>query len=159
MKISQNFVAFSEYMNFTKVSFFGQCSMMQLIPRDIRRPMERFFLLSRRRHLQNAMEVVKGSSFFKVHIFWEGHKILRNLHLTFDCMYCSQKLGEDVAKFCCLLRMYELYVFWWADCQRLILGKDVKERRLKLSWVTIVGKKHKKKTSVVRLHLVHFCWK
>ena len=29
--------------------------------------------------------------FFKVHIFWEGHKILRNLPLTFDCMYCSQK--------------------------------------------------------------------
>ena len=27
----------------------------------------------------------------KVHIFWEGHKILRNLHLTFDCIYCSQK--------------------------------------------------------------------
>ena len=27
----------------------------------------------------------------KVHIFWEGHKILRNLPLTFDCMYCSQK--------------------------------------------------------------------
>ena len=22
----------------------------------------------------------------KVHIFWEGHKILRNLPLTFDCM-------------------------------------------------------------------------
>ena len=34
----------------------------------------------------------------KVHIFWEGHKILRNLPLTFDCMYCSQKLGEDFAK-------------------------------------------------------------
>ena len=29
--------------------------------------------------------------FFKVHIFWEGHKILRNCPLTFDCMYCSQK--------------------------------------------------------------------
>ena len=27
----------------------------------------------------------------KVHIFREGHKILRNLPLTFDCMYCSQK--------------------------------------------------------------------
>ena len=27
---------------------------------------------------------------FKVHIFWEGNKILRNLNLTFDCMYCSQ---------------------------------------------------------------------
>ena len=28
---------------------------------------------------------------FKVHISWEGHKILQNLHLTFDCMYYSQK--------------------------------------------------------------------
>ena len=28
--------------------------------------------------------------FFKVHIFWEGHKNLRNLHLRFDCVYCSQ---------------------------------------------------------------------
>ena len=25
--------------------------------------------------------------YFKVHIFWEGQKILRNLHLTFDCKY------------------------------------------------------------------------
>ena len=29
--------------------------------------------------------------FIKVHIFWEGHKILRNLSLTFVCMYCRQK--------------------------------------------------------------------
>ena len=36
---------------------------------------------------------------FKVHIFWEGHKILRNLHLTFDCMH---------GKLCGLLRIYEL---------------------------------------------------
>ena len=36
---------------------------------------------------------------FKVHIFWEGHKNLRNLPLTFDCMYCGQKLVEDFAKF------------------------------------------------------------
>ena len=34
----------------------------------------------------------------KVHIFWEGHKSLWNLHLTFDCVYCGQKLGEDFAK-------------------------------------------------------------
>ena len=27
----------------------------------------------------------------KVHIFWESHKILQNLHLTFVCMYCRQK--------------------------------------------------------------------
>ena len=47
--------------------------------------------------------------FDKFHTFWEGHKILRNLPLTFDCMYCSQKLGEDFAKFCGLLRIYKLY--------------------------------------------------
>ena len=28
---------------------------------------------------------------FKVHIFWEGHKILRNLHLTFALCSTSQK--------------------------------------------------------------------
>ena len=28
---------------------------------------------------------------WKVHIFWEGHKILRNLHLTFDWHYIGQK--------------------------------------------------------------------
>ena len=47
-------------------------------------------------------------STIKVHIFWEGREILRNLHLTFDCKYCSQKLGEEFAKFCGLLRIYEL---------------------------------------------------
>ena len=59
---------------------------------------------------------------FKVHIFWEGHKILRNLHLTFDRMWYSQKQGGDFAKFCGLLRIYELYqkLFWpftvWINC-------------------------------------------
>ena len=46
----------------------------------------------------------------KLHIFWEGHIMLRNLHLTFDCMYCGQKLGEDFAKLCGLLRIYEPYI-------------------------------------------------
>ena len=27
--------------------------------------------------------------YFKVHIFWEGHKILWNLHLTFNRMHCT----------------------------------------------------------------------
>ena len=45
----------------------------------------------------------------KVHIFWEGHKILQNLHLTFGYSTYSQKLGEDFLKFCGLLRIYELY--------------------------------------------------
>ena len=31
-------------------------------------------------------------SLIKVHIFWEGHKILQNLHVTFVCMYCRRKV-------------------------------------------------------------------
>ena len=34
--------------------------------------------------------------------------ILRNLHLTSDWHYIGQKLGEDFAKFCGHLRIYEL---------------------------------------------------
>ena len=30
---------------------------------------------------------------FKVHIFWEDHKILQNLHLTFVLCSVSQKQG------------------------------------------------------------------
>ena len=36
--------------------------------------------------------------------------ILRNLHLTFDWHYIGKKHGEDFAKFCGLLRIYELYL-------------------------------------------------
>ena len=47
--------------------------------------------------------------FFKVHIFWEGHKILWNLHQLFVLCTASQIIGGDFAKFCGLLRIYELY--------------------------------------------------
>ena len=32
----------------------------------------------------------RATKICKVYTFLEGHKILRNVHLTFDCMYCSQ---------------------------------------------------------------------
>ena len=66
----------------------------------------------------------------KVHIFWEGHKILWNLHLSFDWHYIGQKYGEYFAKFCGLLRIYELYIqghsmqyllFWYKNCNRCYL--------------------------------------
>ena len=38
------------------------------------------------------------SGSIKVHIFWEGHKILQNLHATFDWHYIGQQQGEDFAK-------------------------------------------------------------
>ena len=44
----------------------------------------------------------------KVHIFWEGHKILRNLHQLFVLSTTSQIIGGDFAKFGGLLRIYEL---------------------------------------------------
>ena len=44
----------------------------------------------------------------KVRIFWEGYKIVRNLHISFDWHNIGQKQGEDFAKFCGLLRIYEL---------------------------------------------------
>ena len=36
-------------------------------------------------------KIFKVKLVIKVHIFWEGHKILRNLQLTFVCMYFRQK--------------------------------------------------------------------
>jgi hypothetical protein len=50
-----------------------------------------------------------GSQASKVHTFLEGHKILRNLHQLFDWQYIGQIIGGDFAKFCGLLRIYELY--------------------------------------------------
>ena len=44
----------------------------------------------------------------KVHTFWEGHNILRNLHRRFVLCSASQIYGGDFAKFCGLLRIYEL---------------------------------------------------
>ena len=46
---------------------------------------------------------------FKVHIFWEGHKILRNLHQLFVLCTASQIIGGEFAKFCGFLSIHELY--------------------------------------------------
>ena len=51
---------------------------------------------------------VNAFTYIKVHIFWEGHKILRNLHHRFERYYIGQIYGGDLAKFCGLLRIYEL---------------------------------------------------
>ena len=38
------------------------------------------------------------SHFSKVHIFWEGHKILRNLPLTFDCVCTAVKSKGKISQ-------------------------------------------------------------
>jgi hypothetical protein len=45
----------------------------------------------------------------KAHIFWEGHKFLRNLHFRFVLCSNSQIYGGDFAKFYGPLGIYELY--------------------------------------------------
>ena len=37
--------------------------------------------------------------FIKVHIFWEDHKILRNLHQLFDWQYIGQIMVEILQNF------------------------------------------------------------
>ena len=45
----------------------------------------------------------------QVHLlFWEGHKILRNLHQSFVLCTTSQIIDGDFSKFCGLLIIYEL---------------------------------------------------
>ena len=44
----------------------------------------------------------------KVHVFWEGHKILRNLHQLFDWQNIGQINGGDLAKYFGLRRISEL---------------------------------------------------
>ena len=45
----------------------------------------------------------------KVHKFWEGIKILQNLHTRFDWHYIRKIYGGDFTKFCYLLRIYVLF--------------------------------------------------
>ena len=51
---------------------------------------------------------LKGWIYHKVHIFWEGHKMLRNLYRRFDLHYIGQIYGGDFSTFCGLLRICEL---------------------------------------------------
>ena len=55
----------------------------------------------------------KNLFFHKVYVFWEGHKILQNLHSRFDRYYIPQIYGGDFAKSCGLLRIYELWKIWF----------------------------------------------
>ena len=41
------------------------------------------------------LHTLDASQFFKVHIFWEGHKILQNLHQLFDWQF----IGGDFVAF------------------------------------------------------------
>ena len=61
------------------------------------------------RTLNPLYQAFPTTGVFKVHIFWEGHKILWNLHLTFVLCSNGQIYGGDFPKFCGFLRIYGLY--------------------------------------------------
>ena len=87
---------------------FGLLKFRNLV---IERRLVRFIRLHRnRRFVAKKNRFQKASSIYcKVHIFWEGHKFLQNLNCRFVlCSNCQISCG-DFAKFCGLLRIYELY--------------------------------------------------
>ena len=60
----------------------------------------------------NVLSLLKHHCLFSLKFIYseKATKFLRNLPLTFDHSTYSQKLVEDFAKFCGLLRIYELYL-------------------------------------------------
>ena len=59
-------------------------------------------------YFTKVKKIAQNDKFSKVHIFWEGYKILQNLHRRFVLCSNGQIYGGDFAKFCGLLRIYEL---------------------------------------------------
>ena len=59
--------------------------------------------------LCNCLPLLNAIESAKVDIFWEGHNFFQNLHLRFVLWSNGQIYGGYFAKFCGLLRIYELY--------------------------------------------------
>ena len=78
-------------------------------------------------------------------MFWEGHKILRNLHRRFDCYYIGQIYGGDFAKFCGLLRIYELYN------RRILTKKNSKDEDGRNTWAFLRNLGDKRPRNVINL--------
>ena len=45
------------------------------------------------------LQMSKNDHAFKVHVFWEGHKILQDLHCRFDWHYIEQIYCGDFTHF------------------------------------------------------------
>ena len=93
------------------------CQTWQMMKKNFahKKSMEYLSLYTRSVH-ETTTEIFRGSHAVlflwevgKVYIFWEGHKVLRNLHHRFDLYYIGQIYSGDFAKICSLLRIYELY--------------------------------------------------
>ena len=102
-------------MHFFPVKFFFRCfaiiPYIKVVFEEVKF-IQKSATKTNKHYLQSvalAWSKVKTSyEFFKVHIFWEGHKILRNLHQLFVLCTASQIIGGYFAKFFGLLRVYEI---------------------------------------------------
>ena len=122
-----------EFVSFDHSSFLALNFLMKSTTLDIKRHIQKYLTITFS-PISTFAKVEKGSvrgkkgmvSFLvKVHIFWEGNKILRNLHRRFVLCSASQIYSGDFAKFCGLLRIYELYL-----CERsffLISGACIRK--------------------------------
>ena len=104
VEISQNFVAFSEYMNFKrwlKASLTLTCFVV---------PLESI-LLTFGEEIFQQQSYRSVSYFIKVRTFWEANKNLRNLpHALYIYLVNVQTMRKIFVKFCVLLRKSELYM-------------------------------------------------
>ena len=89
--------------------------------------------------LFHSSTILRDIFFIKVHIFWEGNKILQNLHQLFDWKCIGQIIGADFAKFCGLLRTYELYLNVFTTG---ILRKNLVKMQLYIVWYIRKSSKH-----------------
>ena len=64
-----------------------------------------------RRHVFGSSDL----EYFKVHTFWEGHKILWNLHHRFDRYYIGQIYGGD---------MYFIMFDWLHEFSRVLFERS-----------------------------------
>ena len=77
----------------------------------LRKEGRNFIMMQDKKPCANYAQRAKQMQYWhtsKIHIFWEGFKILQNLHQLFVLFTASQIIGGNFAKFCDLLRIYEL---------------------------------------------------
>ena len=67
--------------------------------------------------IQELLKRNMNGRFIKVHIFWDGHKFLQNLHRRFVLCSNGQIYSREYAKFCGHLGIFELLPYY--NCNKI----------------------------------------
>ena len=107
---------FSKQTTISRESFFSVCC------RDLYIAKNQKLCQNQNSKWRNfAMAFIQNLVSIKVHIFWEGHKTLRNLHHRFDRNYIGQIYSGDFAKNC---EMWLFSLFFWNVAKSALLFKS-----------------------------------